>query len=48
MALDAGNTSPAYLRGRLFALPEKVQADAIGSANRTIRERKIFSAYVDT
>lgn len=44
MALDTGNTSPAYLCGRLFALLEKVQADAIGSANRTIKDAYFSSA----
>ena len=37
-----------YTARQFDALPENVQADATGSANRTIRERKIFSAYVDT
>lgn len=44
MALDTQNTSPAYLCGRLFALLEKAQADAINNANRTIKDSYFSSA----
>lgn len=44
MALDTQNTSPAYLCGRLFALLEKAQADAINNPNRTIKDSYFSSA----
>ena len=44
MSLDKSNTTPAYLLGRLFAVLEKAQAEAIHDANSTIRERFYASA----
>lgn len=39
MALDLENTNQAYLCGRLFAILEKIQGDAIPGANSTIKDR---------
>lgn len=39
MALDLENKNQAYLCGRLFAILEKIQSDAIPGANSTIKER---------
>lgn len=39
MGLDLTNTNQAYLCGRLFAILEKIQSDAIPGANSTIKER---------
>lgn len=39
MALDPSNTQPSYLLGRLFAVLEKTQQDALGDINAGIRER---------
>lgn len=39
MALDKENKTPAYLLGRLFAVLEKAQQDAIPNANTTIKDR---------
>jgi len=44
MALDKENKEPAYLLGRLFAVLEKVQKDAIPGANATIKDRYFGSA----
>jgi CRISPR-associated protein Csd1 len=45
MALNEDNDHIAYLLGRLFAVLEKVQADAIGSETKaTIRDRYMSSA----
>lgn len=44
MSLDKSNTTPAYLLGRLFAVLEKAQTEAIKDANSTIRERFYASA----
>lgn len=44
MALDKGNKTPAYLLGRLFAVLEKAQQDAIPNANTTIKDRFYGSA----
>lgn len=44
VSLDKENKNPAYLLGRLFAVLEKVQADAIGNANSTIKDRYFGSA----
>ena len=44
MALDKENTQPAYLLGRLFAVLEKAQQDAIPGANATIKDRFYGSA----
>jgi len=41
--LDEGSTNPAYRLGRLFAVLEKVQSDAIESS-QTIRDKYIASA----
>jgi CRISPR-associated protein Csd1 len=37
--LDPDNTDPAYLLGRLFAVLEKTQDDALGNLNTGIRDR---------
>jgi len=39
MALDAQSTNIAYRLGRLFAVLEKAQRDAVPGANATIRDR---------
>ena len=39
MALDPGRTDVAYLLGRLFAVLEKAQLDALGNINATIKDR---------
>lgn len=44
MALDKENKNIAYLLGRLFAVLEKVQQDAIPGANTTIKDRFYGSA----
>lgn len=44
MALNEENTNEGYLLGRLFALLEKVQRDAIKGANATIRDRYMGAA----
>lgn len=44
VSLNENNTNRGYLLGRLFALLEKVQLDAIGSANATIRDRYMSAA----
>lgn len=44
MALDSENRDVAYLLGRLFAILEKTQHDALGKTNRTIRDSYISSA----
>lgn len=44
MALDKENKGIAYLLGRLFAVLEKVQQDAIPGANATIRDRYFGAA----
>lgn len=45
MALDKENNNPAYLLGRLFAVLEKVQQDALGkNINATIKDRFFGSA----
>ena len=38
MALDIENNNQAYLCGRLFAVLEKVQSDALPGLNRTIKD----------
>jgi len=43
MALDRGRREIAYLLGRLFAVLEKAQLDALGKVNSTIKDR-FFSA----
>ncbi len=42
--LDPENTDPAYLLGRLFAVLEKSQDDALGSVNAGIRDRYYSAA----
>ena len=44
MALDRENKNVAYLLGRLFAVLEKAQQDAIPGANATIKDRFYGSA----
>lgn len=44
MSLDITDTNPAYLLGRLFAVLEKAQEEAIPGANSGIRERFYASA----
>lgn len=39
MALDLNNTNQAYLCGRLFAIFEKIQQEANGELNASIRDR---------
>lgn len=44
LALDLENKNPAYLCGRLFAALEKLQTDALGDLNRTIKDAYFASA----
>ena len=44
MALNEQSTHPAYLLGRLFAVLEKVQVEAIGDMNATIKDRYFTTA----
>lgn len=45
VSLDAKNTMPAYLLGRLFSVLEKAQKDALGGGiNATIRDRYFGAA----
>jgi CRISPR-associated protein Csd1 len=44
MALNEQSANPAYLLGRLFAVLEKVQAEAIGNVNASIKDRYFTSA----
>lgn len=44
VGLNRENDNQGYLLGRLFALLEKVQQDAIGGANATIRDRFMGAA----
>lgn len=44
MALNEQSTIPAYLLGRLFAVLEKVQGEAIGNVNASIKDRYFTSA----
>lgn len=44
MALNEQSTIPAYLLGRLFAVLEKVQGEAIGKVNASIKDRYFTSA----
>ena len=44
MALDTDNTDPGYRLGRLFAVLERLQGDAINSPNATIVDRYYGSA----
>lgn len=44
MTLNEKSTIPAYLLGRLFAVLEKVQQEAIGDVNASIKDRYFTSA----
>lgn len=44
MALNTENENPAYLCGRLFAVLEKLQQEAVGNVNRTIKDAYFASA----
>ncbi len=44
MSLDTENREDAYLLGRLFAVLEKAQLDALGKVNSTIKDRFFSSA----
>lgn len=44
MSLNEQSTIPAYLLGRLFAVLEKVQIEAIGDVNASIKDRYFTSA----
>jgi CRISPR-associated protein Csd1 len=44
VSLDESSTNPAYLLGRLFAVLEKLQQEAIPGANATIKDRYFGSA----
>jgi CRISPR-associated protein Csd1 len=44
MSLNPRSTIPAYVLGRLFAVLEKVQQEAIGNVNASIKDRYFTSA----
>ena len=44
MSLDKNRREPAYLLGRLFAVLEKTQSEALGSVNAGLREKFYSSA----
>jgi len=44
MSLNEQSTNSAYVLGRLFAVLEKVQAEAIGNVNASIKDRYFTSA----
>ncbi len=44
MSLNEQYTQPAYVLGRLFAVLEKVQREAIGDVNASIKDRYFTSA----
>jgi len=44
VALNEQSTHPAYVLGRLFAVLEKVQQEAIGNVNASIKDRYFTSA----
>ena len=44
MSLNKENKTPAYLLGRLFAVLERTQEDALPGLNATIRDRYLSSA----
>lgn len=47
MSLDKENTDVGYRLGRLFAIVEKIQSDAVPGANATVRDR-FFGAAAAT
>lgn len=44
VSLNSESTNPAYLLGRLFSVLEKVQRDALGKINSTIKDRYFGAA----
>lgn len=44
MSLNEQSTQPAYVLGRLFAVLEKIQQEAIGDVNASIKDRYFTSA----
>lgn len=44
MSLNEQSTHPAYVLGRLFAVLEKVQQEAVGSVNASIKDRYFTAA----
>ena len=44
MSLNEQSANPAYLLGRLFAVLEKAQQEAIGDVNASIKDRYFSSA----
>lgn len=44
MSLNESYTNPAYVLGRLFAVLEKVQREAIGNVNASVKDRYFTSA----
>ncbi len=44
VSLDKTNTNEAYLCGRLFAVLERIQTNALGNLNRTIKDSYFASA----
>lgn len=44
MSLNEQSTHPAYLLGRLFAVLENAQTDALGNINATIKDRYFTAA----
>jgi CRISPR-associated protein Csd1 len=44
MSLNEQSTQPAYVLGRLFAVLEKVQQEAVGDVNASIKDRYFTSA----
>jgi CRISPR-associated protein Csd1 len=44
VSLDLNNTHPPYLLGRLFAVLERLQREALGEVNATLRDRYFSSA----
>jgi CRISPR-associated protein Csd1 len=44
LTMNEQSTNPAYLLGRLFAVLEKAQAEAIGNVNASIKDRYFTSA----
>ena len=47
MSLDLECTTPAYLLGRLFSVLERIQQNALGDINRTIKD-SYFGAAATT